>query len=209
MNAMNARPALGAAASAGNADTMSRAFVRNWWLIGLRGLVGALFGLVAIFFPGPTLLSLVLLFSVYMLVDGIFLLASAFRAWREHSRWILLLVQGIASAVTGIVAFIWPGITILAFEILIASWSIVTGSLLLRASWRIDENHGRWWLALAGISAMLLGVLLIVAPVEGALALTLWLGIFALVFGISQLVLAFQLRSREHEHPPAATRPAT
>src|SRR5689334_1068522 len=45
---------------------------RNWWAIAIRGALGILFGLVALFLPGATMLSLVLLFAAYMLVDGVF-----------------------------------------------------------------------------------------------------------------------------------------
>lgn len=54
--------------------------VQNWWLFTLRGALGIIFGILALIFPGPTMLSLVLLFSAYILVDGIFGIISAVRA---------------------------------------------------------------------------------------------------------------------------------
>lgn len=180
------------------------AMVHSWWSVALRGAIGTLFGLVAILLPGPTLLSLVLLFSAYMLADGLLSLFGAFRGWRKHERSGFLLWQGLANLVTGLLAFLWPAITVLAFEILIASWSIVTGTLLLSGLSRIDARHGRWWLALSGIAALLFGVLLILAPGAGALVLTWWLGTFSLVFALGLLALAFRLRSRLAEHATRA-----
>jgi uncharacterized membrane protein HdeD (DUF308 family) len=93
---------------------------------------------------------------------------------------------------------------VLVFEIIIASWSIVTGSLLLSAALRVHGRHAGWWLALGGAAALLFGILLIVAPLAGALVLTWWLGAFALALGVSLLMLAFRLRSRRGEHAASA-----
>jgi uncharacterized membrane protein HdeD (DUF308 family) len=190
-------------------NTMSRTLARNWWLIALRGLLGALFGLIALFFPGPTILSLVLLFSAYMLVDGLFSLYAAGRAAFRHERWGVLLLQGLASIATGAIAFLWPGITVLAFVLLIAAWSIVSGCLMLAAASRLAQDHGRWWLALGGVASLIFGILMILAPLAGAIVLTWWIGAYALVFGVALIVLAFKLRAHRADHPSvAAARPA-
>jgi uncharacterized membrane protein HdeD (DUF308 family) len=113
------------------------------------------------------------------------------------------LFQGIASLAAGAIAFVWPGITVLAFVLLIAAWAIVSGCLMLAAAFRTDS--GRWWLALGGAAALLYGILMIVAPLAGAVVLTWWLGTFALVFGVALIILAFQLRSRYIERSAVAT----
>jgi uncharacterized membrane protein HdeD (DUF308 family) len=189
--------------SSGRSNVLNRALRQNWWLIALRGLLGVIFGVVALIFPGATMLSFVLLFSAYMLVDGVFAIVAAVRAARENARWGYLLLQGIASLATATIAFLWPGITVLAFILLIAAWSIVSGCLMLSAAFRIDERHGRWWLAFGGILSLAYGALLILAPLVGALVLTWWLGAFALVFGVALIILAFRLRLRRNEYPDA------
>ena len=83
--------------------------VQNWWLFTLRGVLGIIFGILALIFPGPTILSLVLLFSAYMLVDGIFGIISAVRAIRrKEDRWGLLIFEGLLDIATGAVAFLGP-----------------------------------------------------------------------------------------------------
>ena len=178
-------------------DKLGAALARNWWLIGLRGLLGMVFGIIALIKPIATILALVLLFSAYMLVDGAFTLYAATRAARQREHWGLLAVQGIASIAAGIIAFVWPGITVLAFVLLIAAWSIVSGCVMLAAGFRTEA--GRWWLLLDGIAGLLFGLLMIIAPLIGAIVLTWWLGIFALVFGVALMVLAWKLRSRFNE----------
>jgi uncharacterized membrane protein HdeD (DUF308 family) len=192
--AFNAAPNLGAA------------LARNWWLIALRGVLGVMFGLLALILPFATILALVLLFSAYMLVDGVFAIYAAVRAARQRENWGFLAFQGAASIVTAVLAFLWPGLTVFAFVLLIAAWSIVTGCLMLAAAVRTDD--GRWWLMLGGAAATAFGILMILAPLAGAVVLTWWLGAFALVFGVALIILAFKLRSRFNDRPGAtAARP--
>ena len=174
--------------------------VQNWWLFTLRGVLGIIFGILALIFPGPTILSLVLLFSAYMLVDGIFGIISAVRAIRrKEDRWGLLIFEGLLDIATGVVAFLWPGLTVVAFVWLIAAWAIVSGGLMTAAGFRLNMDHGRWWLALGGLLSLAYGVLLIITPLIGAVVFTWWLGAYALVFGVALVIFSLKLRSRQHE----------
>jgi uncharacterized membrane protein HdeD (DUF308 family) len=131
-----------------------------------------------------------------MLVDGGLAIYSAIKAAQNGDRWGLLILEGIVDIAAGVVAFLWPGITAVAFVLLIAVWALVSGALMLVAAFRLNIDHGRWWLALGGIASIIFGVVLLIAPVVGAVVLTWWLGAYALVFGVSLLILAFRLRSR-------------
>ena len=186
-------------------EAMSSALARNWWAIALRGVIGILFGIVAFALPGATMLSLVLLFSAYMLVDGVLAIVAAVRAARKHERWGLLVLEGVVDIATAVIAFAWPGITVLAFVLLVAAWAIISGGLMLAAAWRLNADHGRWWLVLGGVASLVYGVLLIVAPMIGAVVLTWWIGAYALVFGAALLVLAFRLRAHKDDHPATLT----
>jgi uncharacterized membrane protein HdeD (DUF308 family) len=178
---------------------MSAALAQNWWAIALRGVLAIVFGLIALFVPAATMLSLVLLFAAYMLVDGVLAIVAAVRAARQRERWGLLVLEGVVDIIAGVVAFLWPGITVIAFVLIVAAWAIVSGGLMLGAAIRLKIDHGRWWLAFGGIVSLIYGALLIVAPLIGALVMTWWLGAYALVFGIALLVLAFKLRARRHD----------
>jgi uncharacterized membrane protein HdeD (DUF308 family) len=192
------------------ADAMSAVLARNWWVLAIRGLLGIAVGVTALVLPGATMLALVLLFAAYMFVDGVFAIVAAVRAARAHERWGLLALEGVADMVAGVIAVVWPGITVLAFVLLVAAWAIVSGSLVLIAAFRLNLEHGRWWLLLAGAASVVYGVLLVVAPMIGALVLTWWFGAYALVFGVALLVLAFRLKARNDERShPAVARSAT
>ena len=173
---------------------------QNWWLFTLRGVLGIIFGLIALVFPGATILSLVIFFSAYMLVDGVFGVISAVRAIRrKEDRWGLLIFEGLLNIAVGIMAFLWPGLTVVAFVWLIAAWAIVSGGLMTAAGFRLNMDHGRWWMVLGGLLSLAYGVLLIITPLIGAIVLTWWLGAYALVFGVALVVFSFKLRSRQQE----------
>ena len=173
---------------------------QNWWLFTLRGVLGIIFGLIALIFPGATILSLVIFFSAYMLVDGVFGVISAVRAIRrKEDRWGLLIFEGLLNIAVGIAAFLWPGLTVVAFVWLIAAWAIVSGGLMTAAGFRLNMDHGRWWMVLGGLLSLAYGVLLIITPLIGAIVLTWWLGAYALVFGVALVVFSFKLRSRQQE----------
>jgi uncharacterized membrane protein HdeD (DUF308 family) len=178
-------------------------------LVALRGVLAVIFGIIALLMPVATVLALVLLFSAYMLVDGGFAIVSAIRAARRHENWGLLLLQGLASLATGALAFLWPGITVFVFVIILAAWSIVSGMVQLAAASRVDAGRGRWWFVLGGLASVMFGFLMILAPLLGALVLTWWLGAFALVSGIFLIIAGFRLRSRGRSQPAATARPAT
>ena len=180
---------------------MSALLARNWWAIAIRGAFAVLFGLIALVSPGATLLSLALFFAAYLLVDGVFGIVAAIRAASQHQRWGLLLAEGALNIVMGLIAALFPVGAVLAFVMITAAWSIVTGILMIVAALRLNPAYGRGWLIFSGVVSVLFGLALALSPVIGAVVLTWWIGAYALVFGIALLVLAFKLRGRRSDAP--------
>ena len=183
------------ATHAAGASTIRSELAQNWWAIALRGVLGILFGLIALFQPGATMLSLALVFAAYALVDGILAIAASVRAVRQQERWGYLMFEGIVGIVTAVIVILWPGITVLAFVFLVAAWAIVTGALMIAGAFHLDAEDGRWWLVLGGVVSLIYGGVLAAAPLAGAVVLTWWLGAYALVFGGFLLVAGSKLRS--------------
>lgn len=169
---------------------------RNWGAVAARGVCGLVFGLIAFLFPGAALLSMVVLFSIYLVLDGVFAIVAAVRAARKDERWGWLTFEGLVDIIAGIAAFSWPHLTVLVFVGLAAAWALVSGVLELRAALNLTKEHGRGWLILGSIASIVFGVALVLAPMMGAVVLTWWLGAYATVFGASLLVLAFKLRKK-------------
>ena len=180
-------------------DAMSAVLARNWWLVALRGLLAILFGVIAFVAPGAFVLSLVLFFAAYMLVDGIFGIVAAVRAAQRHERWGFLLLEGLLDIVVGVAAFLVPAAAIWAFVLLVAAWALLSGGLMIAAAFRLHAHYGRWWLGLGGVVSVLFGIVLLINPGMSALVLTWWLGAYAVAFGVMLLILGFRLRSRHTE----------
>jgi len=187
---MNTNPEITA-----NSGTVAHLLTRNWWILALRGLAAVLFGILAFFWPGITLLSLIYLFGAYALVNGILAFVVASRSPKGYPRFGSLIFEGILSIAAGVIAFFVPGITALALLVLIAAWAIITGIFEIVAAVRLRKViANEWLLVLAGLASIGFGVLLLIWPGAGALAMTLWIGAFAFVFGILLIALAFRMR---------------
>jgi len=170
-------------------------YARTWWVVGLRGLLSIIFGVLALVWPEIAVEALVLLFGAYVLVDGIFAIASAIKGRREYAQWWLVLLEGIAGIAFGVIAIGWPRITTVVLLLLIAGWAIATGILQIVAAILLrKELRGEWLLILSGILSLVLGVLLAIQPQAGAIALVWLIGAYAILFGVLLIALAFRLR---------------
>lgn len=173
---------------------------RHWWAIALRGVLAILFGLLAIFWPRPTLEVLVICFGAFALVGGIFAVVVALGDWGVHARWGMLLAEGLFGIAVGLLTFFWPLITALVLLYLIATWAIVTGVLEIAvAAWMHRAVGNEWMLLLGGVASLLFGGLLAALPGVGLLALTWLIGIYALVFGVLLVSFGFQWRRLERK----------
>ncbi len=173
---------------------------RHWWVIALRGLAAVLFGVLAFVWPGMTLAVLVLLFGAYALVDGILGILAAARGGTDHR--LVMGLEGVVGVLAGLAAFVLPGLTALVLLYIIAFWAILTGVLEVVAAVRLRRTiTNEWGLIIGGMLSVLFGIVLIAAPGAGALALVLLIGAYAVLFGVTLLILSWRLRSYEQRLP--------
>jgi uncharacterized membrane protein HdeD (DUF308 family) len=164
----------------------------QWWVFALRGVCALVFGALAILAPGITLTWLLLLLAAYMLVDGVLAAGSAVMAARQHHPWGASAAEAVFGLVAGVVVLAWPGLTLLLLVSLAGVWAIFTGAALLMASFRFGS--GAWPMGLGAAVSIVVGCLLLAAPVEGALVLSTWLGLYALIFGVTMIGMGLRLR---------------
>lgn len=165
----------------------------SWWLVGLRGLVAMIFGVIALARPMGTATALVILVALFVLVDGVFSLATAVR--RHSPSWGFGVFQGILGLVIGILGLVLPEATAMVVAVLIGIWALVTGVLELVMAVRLrHEMQWEWLLGTAGVLSILLGIAVVIAPAGGVVAIAVLVGIYALLFGVSRILYAFRLR---------------
>jgi uncharacterized membrane protein HdeD (DUF308 family) len=179
---------------------------RNWWAFLLRGVLAVLFGLIAVFFPTTAFLSLVIVFGAFALVDGIFAIVSAFTSGAKSENWWWLILEGVFGIIIGILTIIQPTAMGLAWICVIAAWAIVTGIFEIITAIRLrKEITGEWALVLGGVLSVLFGLLALFFPASGAFAIGWVMGVYALIFGLTFIMLAFRLRKhRAGRAEPAA-----
>jgi uncharacterized membrane protein HdeD (DUF308 family) len=178
----------------------SNALARNWWAIVLRGVVALLFGLIAFINPAITLGSLVFVFGIYLLFDGAFAIVAAIRAGAHHRQWGILLLEGGLGLLAGAAALAVPGLAIVVWLTIMSIWAIASGLMMLIAAFQLHTSHGNWLLGVGGAVSMVWGGMLFFFPIQSAVVLTIWLGAYALIFGVSMIMLGFRLRSRHAAH---------
>lgn len=174
---------------------------RNWWVFLLRGILAILFGLAAIFFPATAFLTLVIIFGAYALVDGIFAIVAAFTSEAKSESWWWLVLEGVLGIIIGILTIIQPVAMGAALLYLIAAWALLTGIFEIVTAIRLRKViEGEFWLILAGAFSVIFGLLVFAYPISGAVAVGFIIGIYALMFGITLLMLAMRLRKHRSIH---------
>ena len=173
---------------------MLGALARNWWLILLRGMCAIIFGVLTFAWPGVTLVTLVLFYGAYALVDGIFSLLAAIMGGQPAPRWWLAVV-GVFGIAAGLLTWMMPGLTALVLLYYIAFWAIAIGVVQIVGAIRLrKEIDHEWMLVASGIISVLFGLILIVQPGAGALGVLWVIAVYAVLHGIMLIALAFKLR---------------
>jgi uncharacterized membrane protein HdeD (DUF308 family) len=172
----------------------------SWWAIVLRGIFAVVFGIVVLASPGLGVATLILLFAAYAAVDGVVALATAVNHGRAGMSWGWWLIEGIVSLVVAALAIARPGVTLLAIVLLIAFRAIALGLFELGGALAGRGLDHRWLLGVTGAVSLLFGVLLIVQPLAGTLALVWAVGVYAVVFGLMLVVVGLRaLGQQRHD----------
>jgi uncharacterized membrane protein HdeD (DUF308 family) len=166
---------------------------RSTWLV-LIGVLAIIVGILALVWPGVTILALVILFAVYAFIAAGLQAARAFASDRAGPVFghLLLALVDIAA---GVLALLWPAPTALVLVLVVGIWAVAAGFTEIFAAFGSRETAGtRAMFILAGLVSVAFGVVLFAWPGLGAVTLALLFGIFAIVYGVSQIVTGIRLR---------------
>ena len=158
------------------------------------GILAVIVGIIAIAWPGVTILALVILFAVYAFIDAGW---QAVRAFSSDSAGPVVghLLMGLIDIAAGVVALVWPGPTALVLVLIVGIWALVGGFFEIFAGFQSGETAGtRAMFILGGLVSVAFGVVLFARPGIGAVTLALLFGLFSLIYGFSQITLGIDAR---------------
>jgi uncharacterized membrane protein HdeD (DUF308 family) len=180
----------------------------SWKSLILRGVLAIIFGIIAIWAPIDTAITLALVWGIWAAVDGVSSIYQAFtpEGKREGRAW--LIVMGIIALIAAFIAIVDPGFAATALTWTLGIWLVVRGVFELAGGFAATDRAPRWIILLSGILSIVLGVLFILNPAAGAVSIAFTLGVFAIAWGVTFIAAGFTLRrlessvdSRAHRGP--------
>jgi uncharacterized membrane protein HdeD (DUF308 family) len=173
---------------------MPGVLTRNWWTLVLRGVLAVAFGFFAWFWPGVTLLALLMSWAAFAIASGLVTLLGAVARGGGEARGILLLEGGV-TLLAGVVVLLYPRFTALLFLYLLAAWALFAGLVQMLGAWRLRrENRAEPWRGIAGLVTLLFGLMLALRPGAGALALTWLIASYAVLYGFVLIAWGLHLK---------------
>jgi uncharacterized membrane protein HdeD (DUF308 family) len=167
----------------------------------VRGVLGVIIGVIAIAWPGVTILALVILFAIWVFIGAGLQAAQAFSGNRVGPVFGHLLLA-LVDVVFGVLALAWPGVTVFALVLIVAFWALAGGFMELFAAFRSGEPAGtRTLFIVGGLVSVLFGVVLVSRPGDGVLTLALLFGFFSLMYGVSGITMGIHLRQSTNHEP--------
>jgi uncharacterized membrane protein HdeD (DUF308 family) len=160
------------------------------WALGLQGLAGVVFGVLLLAWPEISVFALTIVFGIYTLAAGITACVAAFSSHTKDER-VSLALSGVLGIVVGIMVLVWPDISALALLYVIGAYAVLLGTVAIIGSLQLPlDGRDTALMVLTGLVSIVFGIVIFVMPGEGALALLALIAAFALVIGVSELVVA-------------------
>ncbi len=160
----------------------------------LLGILAVIVGVIAIAWPGVTILALVILFAIYAFIAAGLQAARAFSSGTAGPVFGHLLL-GLIDLAAGVIALVWPAPTAFVLVILVAAWALVGGIAEIVAGFGMGESAGTHaMLIIAGLVSAAFGIVLFARPGVGAVTLALLFGLYSMIYGFSQITAGVQVR---------------
>jgi uncharacterized membrane protein HdeD (DUF308 family) len=175
-------------------DEMLGRLGRHWgWLLAY-GVITVIAGLAAIAWPGATLLVIAVLFGVQLIFSGVFRLGAAFAMDEGAGTRVLFVLLGILSVIIGLWAIRHVLLTLLALVVFLGIYWVVSGVIDIFTGLSHRGLPDRGWTVVLGLLSILAGLIVLAVPGLSLVSLAVILGVWLLIFGVSEITLAFRIR---------------
>jgi len=175
----------------------------GWKMLVVRGVIGIIFGILAIVWPISTAIALMVLWGFWALVDGVGSLVQAFQPESQGSR-LGLAFLGVIAVIAAFFAIFSPAVTVETLTWILGIWLILRGVFEAIGAFSNQRSTPRWLLFLGAALSILLGVFFVANPGRGAVGIAVWLGIIALAWGAVFVVMGLVMRRELASSAPAA-----
>jgi uncharacterized membrane protein HdeD (DUF308 family) len=170
---------------------LAGAQVKKWrWVVGLNGLASVIFGVVILAWPEISVYALTIVFGIYTLATGITAIGAAFTSHTTDER-ITFILSGLLGIAVGVIVLAWPSISALSLLYVIGVYAVLLGLTAIVASFQLPlDGRDTALTVLSGLVSIVFGIVIFAKPGAGALAVLALIAAFALVTGVSQLLVA-------------------
>ena len=185
---------------------MNEILRRSWWMFAIRGFAALIFGVLAVLWPDVTLLVLVAFFAAYAFIIAAAYLVAAVKNRKTESGWWLLLLLGLVALAAGALTVFYPAVTAVVLVLLMGANAFMSGILDIAMAVRLRrELRNKGLLVLSGVLSIVFGLLVMVYPGAGAIALVWLVSLHAMLTAVLLLSMAFALRRADK--PSGGTAP--
>jgi uncharacterized membrane protein HdeD (DUF308 family) len=179
------------------------------WALGLNGVLSIALGVVILVWPGISLEALTIVFGAYAFATGVVQLGAVLSgSGRDERAW--LVVSGLLGIAVGAIVLIWPGISALALLYVIGAYAVALGIIAVFGAFRLPLDGGDTALMiLSGLVSILFGIVIFAKPGAGALVVLGLIAAFALVTGVTEILVAIGAKRMVESDLKRAFAPAT
>ncbi len=192
-------------AAADQAHEMMKDVADHWGLVVVLGVLSVILGLLAIAYPGATIVTVSIFFAAWLFVSGIFYLISSFTRDGDTGSRVLSAILGVLSIIVGWALLRTPFQSVEVFIFVIGVFFLIQGVMTFIGAFA--RKAGRNWGIASGLLGIIAGLIVLTYPISSAVTLALIAGIWLVILGIMQVIAGIQLRnagSRIWVAPPAA-----
>jgi len=177
---------------------MSSKPLSNWWLLTLNGVIALLYGIIAIFVPDTTILTIVMYFGIVILIIGVAMLWGAINSIRDNLPYITDLLISLITIAIGALLTFYTSKSLTIFVMIIGSWAVLVGIVQLYLATKAELLPGeKNSLLINGIITLIFGIILFFNPFKTATILVVISGILAFIFGIVLIAMSIRLKNIE------------
>ena len=167
----------------------------NWITFFVNGLIAILFGLLALFVPTETIMTLTMYFGIIILLGGLIMFYFSYKNMKARKTYLLLMAQAILAILIGAVIAFYPKGSLQIFLIMVGIWATIIGLLQIIVAVQMRKkvsNHSMF--TLNGVITLVFGLLLFFNPLGAIKALFMVIGLLALAAGVLLVYLGFKVK---------------